>query len=101
MHGTHVGFLEVAEGFKCNYCDERFDNYPLLEKHVRKSGDSYSCKGKKHLCNHCDKKFGSKKLLKNHLRSLKTLMMCDDCGKEFRQPSELAAHKRIHTGKFY
>ena len=101
MQGTHVGFLENTEDYKCNYCDELFANYPLLDKHMQRNGDNYSCKGKSHSCNHCDKKFGNRTLLKNHLRLTKTTLMCDDCGKVCHTPSELAMHKRSHTGNSY
>ena len=101
MQGTHVGFFEDIKDFKCKYCDEHFDTHPLLNKHLRKSGDEYSCKGKTHLCHHCDKKFGNIKLLKNHLLAIKTEMMCDDCGKVFHSSTQLINHKKSHSGNFY
>ncbi|XP_045539760.1 gastrula zinc finger protein XlCGF26.1 [Papilio machaon] len=99
---------KVAVLYKCKSCPRTFTDRYYLRKHV-----TYRHKDRRVTCAHCMKTYANKDVLKNHIQlrhptvfppaELKKTIVCNECGKAFKSPSQLKAHSLKHSSekKFY
>ncbi|KPJ19590.1 Zinc finger protein 658B [Papilio machaon] len=99
---------KVAVLYKCKSCPRTFTDRYYLRKHV-----TYRHKDRRVTCAHCMKTYANKDVLKNHIQlrhptvfppaELKKSIVCNECGKAFKSPSQLKAHSLKHSSekKFY
>ncbi|KAJ8048704.1 hypothetical protein HOLleu_01126 [Holothuria leucospilota] len=105
-HGNHPHGHSSRKSFKCQFCDEIFNEKVVLAMHERNhtvkqavtSQSSVRVLNGKQLfkCQCCAKEFNTMDDLTSH-RSIH--FKCDKCGKKFNHMARLKAHKRIHTDK--
>lgn len=95
--------------FSCPSCDKRFKTEMHLTTHLLTQGPDHD--KTKFTCILCDQDFTSKFGLKGHMRrkhdvftesitpSLRKKYSCEVCGKNLANVTNLADHRRIHTGE--
>ncbi|XP_055378288.1 zinc finger protein 181-like [Condylostylus longicornis] len=88
----------LKDPYKCKFCDKTFEIRSRLEAH---ENAHLPCGERKQLsCPHCEKKFNSEGGRWSHIHSVhdkKQVVICEECGKEFRTKRHLAKHKISHS----
>ena len=101
---NHMKLHKNERNYSCPSCSKTFVCESVLKNHV-KTHDSESNSDVQ--CPHCQKAASSMGNLQRHIRSVhfefsdKKQFTCStaNCGKNFKDPSALRIHEKIHTGK--
>ncbi|XP_059098526.1 zinc finger protein 98-like [Tigriopus californicus] len=96
----HMLLHEGKRDFSCDKCDKKFASSLTLRAHQKLHEEH----GSQYVCEHCERSFKSYNNMTRHIRSAHfewsdgKLFSCNVCLKDFKDPSALAAHKKIHDG---
>lgn len=96
----HMLLHEGKKDFNCDQCDKRFASSLTLKAHQKLHDDQIL----QYACKHCERSFKTYNNMNRHVRSAHfelsdgKLFGCDTCLKDFKDPSALVAHKKIHDG---
>ncbi|CDW59827.1 zf-C2H2 and zf-C2H2 4 and zf-H2C2 2 domain contai ning protein [Trichuris trichiura] len=83
---------DLGYRFPCSFCPEMFRVKEDLAKHVLIHGQWR--------CNDCGRRFADQLFFQRHqLKHSSQDFVCDLCGKIFYRPSNLSAHRNLHTGE--
>ena len=99
MRNEHPDLAERINTFQCDLCDRNYAEYKYLLDHKETFHDDM-CESV--LCNSCGKEFRNKRLLNKHIRRVHNKRFeCTECGKSFSYKQELTIHvKMVHLGVF-
>ena len=95
--------------FKCNICEEQFDEESVLLYHMElyhgsDDQDENNDNVDLHQCDLCDKTFRQVNNFKKHYQEAHDMSKkteCETCGKKFKQPNFLRMHLRMAFGKTF
>ncbi|XP_052901740.1 zinc finger protein 135-like [Anopheles moucheti] len=89
--------IPPAQDARCEHCLRVFPSEHLLTKHVLELHSQYMFTDSK--CSYCDKKLKSDKALLEHetQHGQPGVIECKECGRIFKQRSNLRRHQRLHT----
>lgn len=97
---NHVKLHMNDRSFGCDKCEKKFVTKAALQAHSKTHDGSAHTMA----CQHCDKLFNNASNVQRHIRAVhfeqsdKRCFTCPECKKEFKDPSALVAHRKIHTG---
>ena len=82
--------------YKCKFCGMAFMRSSRLKEHI----DAMHNRLEKYKCHLCGKRFSN---LRSHMETHKEVadLICDICGKAFKQKKNLTRHLRIHSDARY
>ncbi|KAK6627413.1 hypothetical protein RUM44_009890 [Polyplax serrata] len=91
---NHVNLHSKSSKYQCELCGKKFIQKPNLTDHLRKHKGEYRYK-----CPVCHKAFIRRSVLKVHVLAHKSEShMCQYCGKQFKNLTNLTVHIKICSG---
>jgi len=80
--------------YLCTVCDKRFTQKGHLKHHSERHTANTV-----HICSQCEKSFSSRCKLRRHMNIHASKYQCSECGRCFDNSSNLAVHRRSHSGE--
>ncbi|XP_014244005.1 zinc finger protein 236-like isoform X2 [Cimex lectularius] len=117
---AHIWVHQSEDSLFCQECGEEFTCQIQLDEHALEHKNGEYSKVKSYKCLQCNLKFENVAAFKTHCKDIQhknkltknakkrfrgptksydKAYMCEYCPKHFAKPSQLARHKRIHTGE--
>ena len=91
---NHISLHSNSSRFQCELCGKRFIQKNNLTDHIKKHKGEY-----KYKCGICNKGFIRRSVLKTHMLSHNSeSLMCQHCGKQFKNLANLSVHIKICSG---